>query len=516
MKTLIKICITSVMILPAISAQIINSVNGGISGSGYGVNIGLGGTVQQTFVPGPVNNPSGKSSTDGTRNVFWVHGLNGDIGSWIRASTASEFQVATNFPARKLRSVSNFTYGQTGGLLDAGRQVNEVIRNTKDNDPSKDFIIAHSQGGMVSRGLLYLNYCTKPQTPPSFGGLVTFCSPHQGALVLNNKSMFDDLTQEMCESMAKGPVQERINNLKFKFTVLSFIKISISGKSFLSLSQGLIDEFCNGFSKYIYPLIQNAETPGITTDYEVGARLLNEMNQCTDGNNDLSKFPKVAFYGVEPKNNLMARTLLWFFKSSQIPTYFEANDDQYLIDAFQENFNKYYAKYTEWKNKEMNYLNLYNACKKMNNNCLQYFALANEAAKMSNYWLEGIQFMQGLDDKYKRIIGALVIKLNKKYYCICEDPITGRKSKKEIAQPSECIKSDLCAVEGELEIERIEKDSDGVVLAESASNLPGATFPPQEMKNSSHMQARNDLRLRDALYLLYEGGTDIFFKTNRK
>lgn len=42
MKTLMNICIAAILVLPAISAQIINSGNGGTSGTGYGVNIGLG------------------------------------------------------------------------------------------------------------------------------------------------------------------------------------------------------------------------------------------------------------------------------------------------------------------------------------------------------------------------------------------------------------------------------------------------------------------------------------------
>ena len=55
-----------------------------------------------------------------------------------------------------------------------------------------------------------------------------------------------------------------------------------------------------------------------------------------------------------------------------------------------------------------------------------------------------------------------------------------------------------------------------LVLASSASNLPGATFGPQLMDNTSHMQARNNKALRDGLFLLYEGGTDPFFKTDKK
>ena len=52
-----------------------------------------------------------------------------------------------------------------------------------------------------------------------------------------------------------------------------------------------------------------------------------------------------------------------------------------------------------------------------------------------------------------------------------------------------------------------------LVLASSASNLPGATFGPQLMDNTSHMQARNNKALKLGLLKLYNGGTDLFFRT---
>ena len=55
--------------------------------------------------------------------------------------------------------------------------------------------------------------------------------------------------------------------------------------------------------------------------------------------------------------------------------------------------------------------------------------------------------------------------------------------------------------------------SDGVVLVSSASDLPDATFPPQIMENSSHMQMRNDENTKFKLLDLYGGNLDRFFET---
>jgi len=62
-------------------------------------------------------------------------------------------------------------------------------------------------------------------------------------------------------------------------------------------------------------------------------------------------------------------------------------------------------------------------------------------------------------------------------------------------------------------IEWINKDSDGVVLAESAMNIPQATWIPQRIDGSTHMALRNDKNLKDELNKVFEGEVGLFFKT---
>ncbi|MBK7231085.1 MAG: hypothetical protein IPH93_02115 [Saprospiraceae bacterium] len=488
--------------------------------AGFNQGIGLGGpSIESNYSPVQVNNPSMTPAPDeGPRNVFWVHGLNGDIGSWARAATASQFNVAPSFPARKVISNSNFTYTQSSSLLDASAQVGTWIRGTKDNDPKKDFLIAHSQGGLVSRGLLHLNLCTTPKSKPDFGGLVTFCSSHQGANLLSKLTEFKDLGVKMCTELNDGPFLEGFSDFKIFGLPLPWRL----GKSLLVK----VDSLCSDFTETVFPLLLNKETPNITKDYVVGAPLLKKMNDCLDGNRELEVFPKVAFYGVEPKDHLMLRTILYFSKSSQGPDYFQANDDHELISNFDTIYSKYRRKYETYANNyyiandQYNKLECYKKWKILPPPCYQLKKDIEKYKILKEAYLKGVNFLDQMDDQYKLIIGALELKKEVKLYCKCTNLQTGEEFENEISNPSECkmkiTKNIFCDIFSKVNYYRIEKDSDGVVLAESASNLPGATFAPQEMKNSSHMQARNDEELRKGLIKLYEGGTDLYFYTKRK
>ncbi|MBK9271092.1 MAG: hypothetical protein IPM48_05815 [Saprospiraceae bacterium] len=504
-----------------VMAQEIQGQNNQPGGAaGFNQVIGLGGpSIEANYVPTQVDNPPVSPAPDeGLRNIFWVHGLNGDIGSWARAATASEFNVAPDFSARKVISNSNFTYTQSSGLLDASAQVGTWIRGTKDNHPDRDFIIAHSQGGIVSRGLLHLNFCTTPKTKPNFGGLVTFCSSHQGALLLNNVAEFEKLAIKMCTEMNDGPILEGLLDFKIFGLPLPWRL----GKKVLVT----VDSLCEDFTKTIFPLVLNKETPNITKDYEVGAPLLKKMNDCLDGNRELEVFPKVAFYGVEPKEHLMLRTVLYFAKSSQVPDYFQAKDDDELISDFDTTYSKYRRKYETYANNyniaydHYNKLECYKKWKILPPPCHQLKKDVEKYKILKEAYLKGVNFLDQMDDQYKLIIGALEIKKITKHFCVCENRLTGRVERYEVSDPTLCNRKTRPEIEcyplDQIEYLRIEKDSDGVVLAESAANLPGATYAPQEMKNSSHMQARNDEELKKGLIRLYEGGTDPFFRTRAK
>lgn len=488
---------------------------------GQGISVGPGSSIP--FNPNYEHNPSGRSANHQTRSVFWVHGLNGDIGSWIRAALASESNVAPGFPARRIKSITNFTYTQSADLEGAAQQLREIVEQEKLNkmflgeNPTQNFIIAHSQGGLVARAMMHLDFCVDGRDPTElgYGGLVSFCSPHQGAFLLNNKSKFYDLAGEMCSDLAAGPTAEKAAH----FEILGFSL----GSGFVRFIKEKVEDACKGFGSKFVPLATAEETPNITKDYHKGSKKLKEMSDCVWENEDLKKFPKVAFYGIEPKKHLMLRTVKWFLESSQAPSYFEANDDDELIHNFNENYLKYQAKIEEWKSRYDLYNKLYHDFKchtllgSLSAMCDGLRKQRNKSWEILQAYTKGVDFLNTMDDKYKYVIGALEIKHTTKMYCFCEDLATGKISKREIQDESECHIGkrglNVCDIQLETLVERIEYDSDGVVLASSAANLPGVTWIPQILDNSSHMQARNNSALKYSLLKLYEGGTDNFFRT---
>ncbi|HRI01441.1 MAG TPA: hypothetical protein PK006_10355 [Saprospiraceae bacterium] len=509
-------------------SQVTNGTGGSGSVGGFNQGVSTGSRSSVPFIPGSVNNPSGKlGPNNAIRNVYWVHGLNGDIDSWLNPAQASEYNVAPGFPARKINSISDITYGQSSGVLQAGNQLEDALNRSPSQDRTKDIVIAHSQGGIVSRGLLHNTLCLFPRKKTEelpMGGLVTFCSPHQGAELLNNKTLFSELAEEMCKDLLLGPSEEFVDSINIRFKIFGLVPIKISGSKFVKYVETGVGEVCKTFGDNVVPFILDLQTPNITKDYEVGAKVLANMNSCLDGNDQLVKFPKVAFFGVEPPRHLMLRTVKYFVESCQNYDYFDANDDMTLIDAFTKNYYTYLGKYIEYVSKVIIAEDAYNGflCHTWWNYsvdpCPFLRHRKQNLTRIRDGYLKGVQFLQSMDDKYKIIIGALKLNKTTKLYCKCEG--STEYTEDEISDPWQCprVKKGqkellTCYTEEKTTYNRVEYDSDGVVLASSASNLPGATFGPQLMDNTSHMQARNNKALKLGLLKLYNGGTDLFFRT---
>jgi len=130
---------------------------------------------------------------------------------------------------------------------------------------------------------------------------------------------------------------------------------------------------------------------------------------------------------------------------------------------------------------------------------------------------QSTRLVQNLDEHWKTIIGAAGYDIEIEKYCVCYDNFT-EVSRTKIADESECDTQphghNVCWIEEIAEKSRWTKDSDGVVLAESAADLPLATSPvgPIMMIKTSHMQMRNNSELKDKLTKLYNGEYDYWFK----
>ncbi|HNE48623.1 MAG TPA: hypothetical protein PL173_10975 [Saprospiraceae bacterium] len=464
--------------------------------------------------------------TDGEKYVFWVHGLNGDIGSWIRAADASQNNVANGFPARKLKSVSMIDYTQDANLYGAAQQLGEIIENKRSDqlalgeDPTQNFIIGHSQGGIVTRALLHRDLCLNhtPVNNLGYGGIITFGSPNQGARILNNKHLFNDMSVDMCKSLGAGPAEELSQKTEadlfiFKINVGKIIPV-----------KDIVDNICTSFVGNLVDLAVMNQTPNITQSYYVGAPDITNISNCSD--QDLVSFPKVAFYGIEPPEGLLFRTGAYFLKSPNEFDYFQANDDYFLTNAFIENKKKYDAAVAKWEYyyflaqvERIQYCKLPNVLLDWPM-CLSAKKREMQTLKILNAYKQGQDWFNRVDDQYKTIIGAIDYTKTTQWYCECENVKTGQFTSTPVAGPGDCPPSSkngiVCSPVEYTIFSQIKKDSDGVVLSESAMNIPYATAPPRKMYNSSHMQMRNDDNTKKALLEIYDGDVGPAYKTAKK
>ncbi len=421
------------------------------------------------------------------RRVYFVHGLGGDAGAWVDVSEAfwnTDLNIQ-GFPARKVE-VEPLSYDKTtqGTLGAAANAIRNDIRRISTSDialgmtPSNAFIIAHSQGGLVCRTLLHRDFVQNPDNIPyygaGYGGLVTVASPLQGAMILNNRDMILDLAQMACESLLAGP-EASLHGVE-KILVNKVIRN-------LGLEDTAITYACRIISKDLLPIFFQHFYDQITSDYIVGANMIDTLNNDTN-NSDYRNMQKIAFYAIEDQSNIFWRTVNWFTTDPNSVDHFQANDDfgfyvEYIgpeyrkykrrTEDFQANVDKNNAKKNNLWNWAIPLLGAYY--------CNQY----NINIKKRNAWNEGVRFFETVNATWEVIIGARRYHINPSY----PHKIEGYSY----------------------------YPNDGVVLQESAANLPCATWTPVPLYNSSHMQVRNNFSIKIAMRNLLNGEYGDFFKT---
>ncbi len=456
------------------------------------------------------------------RLVYWIHGLGGDASSWQQAAEASMYG-GSGLSARRLYSYQpeytqfNNTISTASTKLHQDVLVGgDVFSNTYNiTDKTQNFIIAHSQGGIVSR-YLDKRYNDQPWLGRRFGGIVTFGTPHQGAQALNNQAMLTQLINEGCNDLLIGPATEQI--------LRSFpLKLIVSGNDV----ENVLEPLCKFVSNTIVPILTASFTSPIQQDYRVGAAALSEINGASTPTH------KVAFYGVE-EEPVMYRMLynLEAKKPNQFPT-FEADDDSPLVDEANNNLLKYQAKLTL----AQTYLDAFGAPGRSYCSWYQWLSVplwcayndykVNETRDLRdirNGWRKGVDWWTNANSRYEAAIGAadVISTTQTGYECFCTqydyDGNEVNSFATEVTSPQECYNTGNmltgCSLGNTTTVttyQAITKPSDGLVLEESASDFQGA--PKKEMVKSNHQQMRNDSNTKDRLTELYDGRYGSYFFT---
>lgn len=284
----------------------------------------------------------GLGKSPGDVNIFWIHGLNGTTESWAVAAKATEYGVMKNnevvFPARKANSYRGLPssnsnpvqlYSEDLGILSASQDVEDYMDSEVPitDRTSKDFIIAHSQGGIVGREWLrqsVINPSTFKNLPH---GLVTFGTPHDGAEILNNtrpdlRNKVPNFMNEACKSLVGAYVIPKINsNFGSKLLVSSNMQDKI-----VNLGCGLV-------SKSIIPFVLDNYHKRTTLDYYNGSKYLTGYNSTSGHVQGLSEYklkvPVVQFYGIEKA------PVLWKFMSSVLAMGHDKLDNKEIIFGYE-------------------------------------------------------------------------------------------------------------------------------------------------------------------------------------
>lgn len=454
--------------------------------------------------PNNPENPRGKPPLSDDRLVFWIHGLGGNSDSWAKVAQATQYQApgqsVSGYPHRKITSLP-LTYSQFS-LSGAASTLHNMLVSTGDplcnangiSDKSINFIVSHSQGGIVSRATDKMYDDLGMQSDRRFGGIVTFGSPHGGAQIINNLDQFTPFADEACNALIAGPARENILGNK----VVDFF---VPEETFESIRNKL----CSILANDIAPITFKDQFQPISEDYKVGAAPLGELN----GHN--SSIPRIALYGTEEEPVFYRTIYNLKVKTPNLFSHFGADNDQPLVDNFNILLNKYKAKYEIYKAR-MEYLESWGipcgplkwiCCSPV---CLVWGEEYKQDRVLRDEWNMGVIWLNASNNKFKAITGAYSTQWVNTYQCACN----GYTFPTSIPScPTGCVLSSAGSL-----IQVTEKPSDGVVLAESASAYPGALT--DEMPKSNHQQMRNDSNTKIKMLKVLEGGFGDYFITDTR
>ncbi|MBS4013680.1 MAG: alpha/beta hydrolase [Bacteroidetes bacterium] len=211
----------------------------------------------------------GQISIEKDRNVVWLHGLDGDEGSW-------EHYEQIFSAERKMRSY-RFAYNTAHGVGNSTHHVKTKVDQYlgASNTNSRNLVIGHSMGGIVSRNL---DRTTAPNLK-RFGGIITVTSSNYGAYIAN--SLLDGSVEQAYNTALDALVAPFLAEGQ----TISALYPSMSGAAVnyvlgpLAVSQLLNNDLNEYFG-----------TPVTNNDLKVGSSVMNSIN------NFQSTLPRISMW----------------------------------------------------------------------------------------------------------------------------------------------------------------------------------------------------------------------------
>jgi hypothetical protein len=491
-------------------------------------HINVGGPVGDPPVPDSIPGPV----IDGLRGIYFLHGLGGNENSWALTAQAIELG-ATDFPARKAVTALVPEYVHVSlesAALDVKNKLpmyDAAFASHGITDHSQNFVIAHSQGGLVGRELDMI-YDVLPDSVRRFNGMVTFGTPHNGAQILwsrDSSNLVNEMISDMCTAYLTTQV---LGILEDAPEILSFF---IKPNSVVSTIGNVCDTLSEGL-----PLFLKSLYSGTSMDYPPFSPKVNELNG--HGNPYIHK---AAFYGVEydpveDEDSFDPKQLIWRVASSagDPPGIgpFENNIDTSKVSLANKVYEKMLMKIEYWRGEVESYESLpFIPCDGIAwalypIDCLIYTALYNNANQNLHEYRTAADAWNRLDSQWKIVIGAKEAVPSGEYQCDCMtyNGLEGWTMESSFTTngASECENYEYPDLNTETWCSYVplfqwtHKESDGVITVETQSGFPGVSNT-WRMDYNNHFQERGSTETKASLKKLFAGATDDnWFRTDIK
>ena len=427
------------------------------------------------------------------KKIFFIHGLKGDATAWgpVRAYYDGQKEYA---------EMPVIDYGvHQNSMSQAASALSEVIhQHTKDDEDdikAKNFIIAHSLGGIVAR---FLPQYLEAGNKKPYNGIVTFGSAHKGAKAADNKVLYDYVGRaidDACYRLFEGPKTEALNT-SFILKVAS-IFINVEDK---------LDKVCDNLVGFVYDFLETSISGGIES------RLTTE-----------SYFPpletehNIAVYGIEDPGFLVPRIAGTYLNPPATYPVFSADASDNEGQMF---FNE----------QLLFYLNKYNEYSELAEDWPWWCGLSSptwwickaqneKEQEIADAYKLGVDWFNDIEGIYSQYIGAGGYQIDELTYT-CQLYNSSEPTYSYIVEnPEDCVcccgipncVSKVVTTWVGMTIEN--KESDGFILKESATEIINPTHDPIVMQGSNHLQMRNDSNTEDVFNKLFRGEWDEFFET---
>jgi pimeloyl-ACP methyl ester carboxylesterase len=333
------------------------------------------------------------------RKVFWVHGYQGNDNSWRPAGRDYEMgyrihSIYANYSAHQT-SLQEATVPLRESIIDATLGTPDVPRE-------RNFIIAHSMGGLVTRQM-GLNGVLRHRTTREllYNGIITFGTPHHGAAVANtlvfNPQKLNNHLSRACSSLTAGPLAEALN-------------INWTGGILVGIGLAIAPQLCQSAVNLGLPLATNLASTGVepelTTNNAPNIPAMNtQHNAC--------------YWGVEEDDNeSMTPRFLGAFQANRDPGLYRAgtwdNDGIAFVD---DKIRMYNDKYNYWLNRSVPFWQYLNPIVGLINH--------NTIVNMRAAWKKGVDWFPTLNPTWKDIIGANNIVVTNTQ-CKCTNYVNGQ------------------------------------------------------------------------------------------